>query len=39
MSCEIDHADNLSTMSMGAAHFGQRKQAGWVGEKAMIAGA
>jgi hypothetical protein len=39
MSCEIDHAEILSTMSIAVVHFGQRKQAGWAAEKAMTAGA
>ena len=29
VSWETVHAESLSTMSMGVAHFGQRKQAGW----------
>jgi hypothetical protein len=30
VSWETAHAESLSTMSMGVAHFGQRKQAGWM---------
>ena len=35
-SCEAVKAENLSTMIMGFAHFGQRKQAGWAGEPEHI---
>jgi hypothetical protein len=37
VSCQAVQADSLSTMSMGVAHFGQRKQAGWAGEELVTA--
>ena len=30
--------ENLSTISMGVEHFGQRKQVGWVGEEVAAVG-
>jgi hypothetical protein len=33
--CEVVRADSLSTTTMGVAHFGQRKQAGWAGAKLL----
>ena len=30
--------ENLSTISMGVEHFGQRKQVGWVGEEVAADG-
>ena len=32
VSCQAISTENLSTMTMGVEHFGQRKQVGWVGE-------
>ena len=31
-SCQAVVTENLSTISTGVEHFGQRKQVGWVGE-------
>jgi len=39
VSCPAAEADSLSTMTMGVAHLGQRKQAGWAGAKLVTAGA
>ena len=30
--------ENLSTISMGVEHFGQRKQVGWAGEEVTTSG-
>ena len=38
VSCQVADADSLSTMTMGVAHCGQRKQAGCVGAE-LVAGA
>ena len=33
VSSQMVHDDSLSTMIMGVAHWGQRKQAGWAGDQ------
>src|SRR5271165_5716269 len=37
-SCAAVNADSLSTMTMGVAHFGQRKRVGGAGEAPLTAG-
>ncbi len=38
VSCQAIRADNVSRMTMGVAHCGQRKQAGCVGAE-LVTGA